>query len=1108
MIYRLLLVDGHGEAITSQLRIRMLREFPGLDGLSVHFRPVRNDLLFDSAKMGGQIAYRILMGEGIVRSQLWVEYEVLSANVNVMGRSSDLLFALALITAKWPLGTVPRYQTIAATGVLLNDGTLQGVEHTAEKVAAAVRDLAEQGAANSAAIFYPAADAAAVDSWLATARLPPHIELRPVAHLDEALAVLGYTLQKVYLRNPFRGLEHFDYQDHAIFFGRDSEVREVLKQLLRRELAGAPGLLVEGASGSGKSSFLRAGVLPALVDPRFQSELVRNALGERVISPTVNRAIWRPGLQAPGSNEQNLAQSIRDCWATLPEFRHGWLDGTLDTLEGLAQARREFWPANMRFVWLIDQFEELFALGMDDAQINAFARFLRRLQTDGAWTLASVRADAMPQLKRHEALREVFGANEGQYYLAAMRGTALDAVIGLPAKAADLTFGMSADGRRLDQLLREDAYREKDSLPLLQFTLNELYQKRSGRELTIAAYEELGGLHGSIATTAAAVLSADGEDSQPAAPRLFRSLVSVDDAGHTARRYAPMADLTDDPAQKRLLLRLIEARLCVTDQRDGQSVVAFAHDTLLQTLPALTDWLKQEAGLLQTRDLAQREAQQWLQHGEVDDWLAAADKLALFKTLETAGIVLPDSVSTFIDRSDRRVRRIRRVKQSAVAVIGLLTVGVVIGAIALGLQARKAAQAREMTARRGEFLENMLKSADPRGGSRDITVAELLDASMQRIDSMADKEPLVTASMLGLIAETDNGLGRSDQGLVANTRELELLRANDGRKLDIVDALTARGLLLEESGRYREAEAPLREAIAMVEHERGAEAHLADALAGLGRSLANTKREAQAEATFKRTIDIFRSIGDWPATALPLANLSVLFGNEGHYAESVAYSRQAIEIQEKYLPADHPDLLLSEFNYAGALANNHQFIEAEPILRKLIVARLRVLGPDNKFTLVAQYGLADNLYEQHRYSESAATALPAAQGLTRVAGEEHPYTIAAWGTYGLSACLNGEGETGLAALHRVESARRTSLGAEDWHTLSTQVSIGMCLVSMRRETEAEPTLLRAVAGLESARGANFHRTQAGYQTLRELYTQTGRTAEASRWQAKILPTAQ
>ena len=113
MLYRLLLVDGRGEARAAPLRIRTLREFPALDGLSVHFRPVRNDMLYESAKVGGRLAYRILIGEGIVRSQLVVEYEVLGEHLNCMGRSSELLFALALLTAKWTQLT-PKFAAIAA----------------------------------------------------------------------------------------------------------------------------------------------------------------------------------------------------------------------------------------------------------------------------------------------------------------------------------------------------------------------------------------------------------------------------------------------------------------------------------------------------------------------------------------------------------------------------------------------------------------------------------------------------------------------------------------------------------------------------------------------------------------------------------------------------------------------------------------------------------------------------------------------------------------------------------------------------------------------------------------------------------------------------------
>src|SRR5580658_9961158 len=340
MLYRLLLVDGRREARAAPLRIRTLREFPAQGGLSVHFRPVRNDMLYESAKVGGRLAYRILIGEGIVRSQLVVEYEVLGEHLNCMGRSSELLFALALLTAKWPKAT-PKFAAIAATGVLDGEGAVQSVESAPEKIAAAIRDLAasDLSSVSKAVIFYPAADALPVAQWRATAEIPAQVHLRPVAHLDEALAHLEYDLGKVYLRNPYRGLEQFEYQHHAIFFGRDREVREAVQQLLRRETTGAPGLLVEGASGSGKSSFLQAGLLPALVERRFQSEAVQGALARRPFSLGAERAVWRPGRLGADMEEGKLAQSIWDCWTAAPELAACGVPGDLHGLAELEQRR-------------------------------------------------------------------------------------------------------------------------------------------------------------------------------------------------------------------------------------------------------------------------------------------------------------------------------------------------------------------------------------------------------------------------------------------------------------------------------------------------------------------------------------------------------------------------------------------------------------------------------------------------------------------------------------------------------------------------------------------------------------------------------------------------
>jgi WD40 repeat protein len=678
MRYSLLLASADGSVTAAPLIIRELRESPG-EGLSVHFRPVRKDLLFESAKIGGQLAYRILTGEGVVRSQLWVEYEVLGSHVNVSGRSADLLFALALITAKWKPTGDP-YPAIAATGVLDSEGAalcadgtavVHPVRYTVEKVAAAVRILAQEALA---VIFYPQADAESVSVWSRDAQVPTHVRLQPVGSLDEALSVLGIELRKVYLRNPFRGLEPFDFEHRSIFFGRDTEVREVCQQLLRREAAGTPGLLVEGASGSGKSSFIRAGLLPTLVDPGSQSPDVQAALRCRPILSSVRRAIWRVGLLPAGADERQFAQSIRQCWNDLPEY-DGKGAREVDTLEELASALTDCWPGKARFVWLLDQFEDFFTLELSAQVVDSFGRFLAALQTAGVWTLASIRADAVPQLKQHQQLREVFGPNEGQYYLETIGTTALEDVIARPAQAAALIFGAVPSGGRLDQLLREEAHTESGNvLPLLQFTLRELYRRRSGRELTFAAYEELGGFSGSVATTAAQVLAAQDSDAQQALPRVFRSLVSVDEAGQASRRYAPLQEMSEDPSQLNLVLSLVNARLCVTDQQEEHAIVWFAHEALLRTWPTLVDWLHREAGLMQTRELAQRETRLWQLHDKRDAWLASRDKLTVLKQLTAAGIALPEPVREFLSRSERRVRSANRARLFAVWLIAALAI--------------------------------------------------------------------------------------------------------------------------------------------------------------------------------------------------------------------------------------------------------------------------------------------------------------------------------------------------------------------------------------------------------------------------------------------------
>ena len=703
MRFLLLLTDGDGATRTAELQIRELQEFSGPDGISTHFRPIRNDALFESAKRAGLLASRILRGEGMVRGHLAVEYQVQGTALNVTGRSAELLIALALLVSRWRFAATPWFQAIAATGAVDVEGAtaagddasaaVQRVQHTVSKVAAAVEAFRQ---IPSAVVFYPAAEAAGVTAWSEGARVPPHVHLHPIAALEDALTVLGITLEKIYLGNPFRGFEPFEYAHRSIFFGRDEEVAALCEQLLRREAAGTPGVLVEGGSGCGKSSFLRAGVLPALIHPDMKPGASADRLRARPVPEGASRAIWRTGLLPVNAPEHKIAASVLSCWQCYPDLRTEG-EVSLETLEALVGWWRGRWPAHRRFVWILDQFEEIFDHAQGVATIERLGEFLCELQELGAWTLVSIRADALPLFKAHAALRQVFGSNEGHYYLETVKAEVLEDVIVRPATAAALRFGQTPSGKSLDHVLRYEAHREAgNALPLLQFTLAELYQRRTDRVLTYEAYTALQGSLGIVGTLATSVLESIPEDSRVAPSRLFRALVTLDEHGRAIRRYAALTETRDDDALTHALAAFVRARLCVSDKRDGEGVVSFAHDALLRTWPALVDWLKDEAGLLQTRDLAQREMQLWWKHGKSDAWLAPADKLAVFEGLETAGVTVAGPVRDFIDRSRRRVRRTTRLRRSAVAMMAALAI---VASVAGWVASRKQREAEYETAR-------------------------------------------------------------------------------------------------------------------------------------------------------------------------------------------------------------------------------------------------------------------------------------------------------------------------------------------------------------------------------------------------------------------------
>ncbi|MDX3575703.1 helix-turn-helix domain-containing protein [Streptomyces sp. FL07-04A] len=466
---------------------------------------------------------------------------------------------------------------------------------------------------------------------------------------------------------PYRGLTRFEPGDRELFFGRDRLVEEVNRLVCDHRFA-----VLFGASGSGKSSLLRAGLIP-----RLREEIAARG------RPSVLRVL------TPGDR---------------PAQRYGHLLAP-------AEGEPESWV-------VVDQFEEVFTLCRDRAERARFLGLLLAARDPDSRlrVLISVRADFYARCAEH---RDLADALRGAGLLVGpMTADELREAVVRPAQAV----GHLVE-RELTTKIVEEVLDQPGGLPMLSHALLETWHRRKGRMLTLAAYEATGGVRGAIAASAEEVYGQLTTDRRRAARELLLRMIEPGRGAPDTRRPLTRAELDEwaDPDVPVVVERLARARLVTADEEG----VHLAHEALITCWPRLLGWIDQDRERLRRHRALTEAARTWLEHDR--------DPGALYRgaRLDHAGEHFPDPardpVLTATERefliaacaardAERRdaVRATRRAR-TALGVLSTVLVMALVAGLSAWTQSRdNERRATEDAARRLASVADALRTTDPR----------------------------------------------------------------------------------------------------------------------------------------------------------------------------------------------------------------------------------------------------------------------------------------------------------------------------------------------------------------------------------------------------------
>lgn len=515
--------------------------------------------------------------------------------------------------------------------------------------------------------------------------------------------------------SPFPGLQAYDARYAKVFFGRGVQIDTLLQRIAQQVQYGRAFCLLLGPSGSGKSSLINAGVMPNLMQSGGYN-------GIQVMDCT--------SLDLADVAQQQLFSSLASAlldWelAGTPVFNGESADSLAQRLlhspEQVLQqchtALTQQSQIRQRFALFVDRLEVLLSSPLFSTdERKTFVDLLELFaNSDAVLVLSACRNEFYPSLVAYPSL--MAGKGRGAHFDLAPPGRAeLLQMIRLPALAANLSWDTDPDtATPLDEMLCSEAASNPDALPMLQYTLQELYLQRSkDNRLLVSVYKALGGIEGAIGKNAEQAIKQLTTVQKASLPRVLSLLVTLreDEQTITSRSGRVQQLQTDD--ERMLVKTMVEHRLFVSHLQNGEPCFSIAHEALLRRWPRATAWITEHHDSLSVKSRLHHLTNRWQAESKNSAYLLAEGK-PLQEALLLASnrlFQLDTEESGFIQASAKKARMLRWGRRMTVALLFVLTFTAVMMSFK-SFEAEQQAQQKRLAAENllgfmvGEFADKL-----------------------------------------------------------------------------------------------------------------------------------------------------------------------------------------------------------------------------------------------------------------------------------------------------------------------------------------------------------------------------------------------------------------